>query len=533
MSFFSVSNAAHHGNASPSISLERGTHRMRAPITRPPPLLLETLEEKKKPQRKPIEYRANRNLALLVALLIIGCVTCFGTAWYLYTTRWDSRPTKPFRDLADDWTYQVIDTHTLRTRKYLSYLPHSGFHNQRIAFENALLLSYVLNRTLIVPPIRLGTKPIRYVEYNTLSRYLELSGKEGLEHCRRVPPHMSLPLECLQYFESSNVPWSWIFNASRLAVHQPLLHAPNLSPSWIRTRLQLSSADIYELKDVSPYHFRFLDTLDDTPPPSNRYQEDIYINHLASVEARLLQIGTLFGTSRLRLRDKENIAYLENVRRSLVINNPTLEMVADRISRRLSDSYLGLHLRTGDGKFKKNVDAIVKAAWLKVVRDVLGFRLTDICDLERYLDLETSTACLGEMVSGDDGPSPSDVFLSPTYTSSYTGSCTSARHSAQRYHALNIPLYIATDMDAPEDNPLLHILRKTFPCHFVLGDFKEIAPLKNLESPLDGVNLYTFSLPFVDAVVLGKARNVVGTEGSTFSKYVEGVLWPSFGNFSV
>jgi len=35
--------------------------------------------------------------------------------------------------------------------KFLSYLPHSGFHNQRIALENALVLARLLNRTLLVP----------------------------------------------------------------------------------------------------------------------------------------------------------------------------------------------------------------------------------------------------------------------------------------------------------------------------------------------------------------------------------------------
>jgi hypothetical protein len=32
--------------------------------------------------------------------------------------------------------------------KYLGFLPHSGFHNQRIALENAMLLGFLLNRTV-------------------------------------------------------------------------------------------------------------------------------------------------------------------------------------------------------------------------------------------------------------------------------------------------------------------------------------------------------------------------------------------------
>jgi len=46
----------------------------------------------------------------------------------------------------DDWS----------TRRYLSYEPHSGLHNQRIALANALTLARLLDRTLLVPPATLG-----------------------------------------------------------------------------------------------------------------------------------------------------------------------------------------------------------------------------------------------------------------------------------------------------------------------------------------------------------------------------------------
>ena len=37
--------------------------------------------------------------------------------------------------------------------KYITYLPHSGLHNQRIALENAVFMAWALNRTLILPPL--------------------------------------------------------------------------------------------------------------------------------------------------------------------------------------------------------------------------------------------------------------------------------------------------------------------------------------------------------------------------------------------
>ncbi|KAJ0236781.1 O-fucosyltransferase 30 [Hirschfeldia incana] len=42
---------------------------------------------------------------------------------------------------------------TLLGQRFLLYAPHSGFSNQLSEFKNALLMSIILNRTLIVPPV--------------------------------------------------------------------------------------------------------------------------------------------------------------------------------------------------------------------------------------------------------------------------------------------------------------------------------------------------------------------------------------------
>ncbi|KAL0579940.1 hypothetical protein ABG067_008594, partial [Albugo candida] len=41
----------------------------------------------------------------------------------------------------DSFDYAVPE----KEEKYITYLPHSGFHNQRIELENALLLASYLN----------------------------------------------------------------------------------------------------------------------------------------------------------------------------------------------------------------------------------------------------------------------------------------------------------------------------------------------------------------------------------------------------
>ncbi|KAI7821545.1 hypothetical protein BC939DRAFT_478259 [Gamsiella multidivaricata] len=69
--------------------------------------------------------------------------------------------------------------------KYLTFLPHSGFHNQRTELENALLLARLLNRTLIMPKVYLGP-PMPWRTFRLLHTRLLYQTKIGLEHCRAI-----------------------------------------------------------------------------------------------------------------------------------------------------------------------------------------------------------------------------------------------------------------------------------------------------------------------------------------------------------
>lgn len=506
--------------SSPSVSLERGSYRMRAPPPRPPPFVL--------PGRAPpvTRHRVNRNLALLLLVLAFACIACFVSAYYLFTTRWEFRPASPPHPRANSNSKVIVfNTAAHQPEKYLAYLPHSGFHNQRIAFENALVLSRILRRTLLVPPIRLGNRPIRYVEFNTLARHHELSGKEGLSHCPQVPVYLSWPPECLQYFESSYVPWAWLVDLSPVAAEQFLFQRPNMSLAWIRTKFNIEFSNIYTLTDNSPYSFRFLDTPQDAGSPNAKYLQDINIADLAAVNQSLLQLGTLFGTSRLRLRYPNNIAIRQFVRQSMIFANSDLTHAADRIARSLKHTYLGLHLRSGDGHFEQRVHNTAKTAWFKILHEVLGFSKSKICELERtFVNYSTTPTC-SDQISQVSLEAPISLISSDLFL----GQCRSPRHVDERYQLLNVPLYIATDLTDVEANPSLSIFRDTFPCIFFLKDFaQEMGLLEKIRSPYDNVNLVPFLLPFVDALVVGKATKFVGTEGSTFSKFIDEILWPSF-----
>lgn len=513
---------------------------MRAPTVRPIPLGLngKTVRARSSP-----EHRTNRSLAFFLILLALACISSFGTAYYLFTTRWELQVISMPPIIANSNTQANAfgfprDTTKPRVAEqisYLSYLPHSGFHNQRIAFENALLLAYLLRRTLLVPPIRLGNKPIRYIDYDTLSLYHELDSKHGLSHCLKVPPYISRPPECLDYFETSYVPWNWLVNLSAIEARQPMIHRPDMSQLWIEANLDLAPSEILVLRDTSPYQFRFLDTANDSSPSKHKFLEDIYLSDLAKSEMRLLQIGTLFGSSRLRLKNMENILYRDLIRRSMIFTNKELVRAAYSITSALNGHYLGVHLRSGDGKFRAVFEDTVRSVWWNLLHRILNLPIAMVCEIERLVNEPPSRICepdtrnskwrTRECESGSGCSSSPKIGINISATPSSIN-CRFSRHRRRRYQMLNTPLYVSTDIENPRMHPQLSIFRRTFPCIFFLEDFpKEIEPLNQLSSPIDGVDLESFLRPFVDALVVSKAIKVVGTEGSTFSRFIEDILY--------
>jgi hypothetical protein len=61
-----------------------------------------------------------------------------------------------------------------------------------------------------------------------------------------------------------------------------------------------------------------------------------------------------------------------------------------------------------------------------------------------------------------------------------------------------------------------------------MSDFQdEVEPLRSMRNS-DGVELYDYLLPFLEAMVVAHGKVVVGTRGSTFSKFIEQNLWPAY-----
>jgi hypothetical protein len=510
--------------------MEKGAYRLRAPR--------KIIAPTESDIRRPLHANGFTNLMIiLLVLLASGAISCFGAAYYLFTSRWASAAfPRPVRyGTNEESPVLVFELHhnsdAVRNdpqEKYLAYLPHSGFHNQRIALENALTLSRLLNRTLLVPPIRLGRKPLRYVKFENLIRLLSLSGKEGLLHCPKAV-QTALPTECLDFFDYTSIPWEWLLDLSLVRSHQRLIQRWNMSSAWLHDELGISQADTWTLADLEAYHYRFLDSLDRSSVSQNKYSESVYIPTLARSTHRLIHIGTLFGSSRLRLRRQENVRVRTDIRRSMTFANSFLVEAADRIAHAMGGSYLGAHIRIGDGEFLERSDENTRLLWWKLVCSILRVSVNDALVLEREVraggmdkaHLEVPRIPNDLTAGHNELPQPPGAPLSLQ--------CRHRTHSVPHLTPLNTPLFISTDAKEPLTNPLLSAFLRTFPCTFFLNDFASHAiALDRLQSGYDGLMLKPFLEPFLDAMVVGKAWVAVGTEGSTFSRFVEDVLWRTY-----
>ncbi|KAG6886302.1 hypothetical protein C0993_006712 [Termitomyces sp. T159_Od127] len=506
------SSNPHHANESPSLTMERGAYRMKAPYSSKPMRSLVFSDQRVKRHW----YNRIPTSAMLIALLTFASISSFAMAYYLLCVRWETRGLGQ-QPVADYFQAVSLDLHQDDypcdpDETFLSYLPHSGFHNQRIAFENALVLSRLMNRTLLVPPIYLGSKPLHYAPFDALYQELILSSKVGLLHCSGISSAVPLPLECIDYFDQTHLPWDWLVDLDLVKQNQRLRQRWNLSEIWTDKCLNYSESNTLIIKDRSPYQYRFLDTRSDISPLNHRFLENIYISDLVASRKRLVHVGTLFGSSRLRLKDPSNLTIRSYIRGSMSFNNPLLLDIANSIAASLGPLFIGVHLRLGDGNFRKNAEKHTRKAWWQVICDILSYSEEEAFALEN------------DFMDQFQDRNVHDPRPRRFGASSNVLRCQYPLHTNTSHLRLNTPIFISTDVD--QNNTVLIGFRKTFPCLFFLADFPiATAPLEEIRNPHDGIRMKHILLPFVDALVVGNAWKVVGTSNSTFSNFIQDVLW--------
>lgn len=493
----------------------------------------------------------DKQIAFLIIVLVLAGLASLYTAYYLFTdgllhspsdgqhtgnSRGPLAGTAPSAPTVSYLDVNPVSHLSFPEEKFIAYLPHSGFHNQRIALENALVLARILNRTLLLPPVRLGD-PLSYAPFDELYQASADDRKNGLEFCRDLSPaDFNTSFECDDYYGYTHLSWDWLVDLSGVRDDQRLLEGWNYTDAWLQDELGIPTDDIFYIKDSTRNEYSFQDFFS-FDPPARKFFQAVQIATLAHRPERLIQLGTLFGSSRLHLRSSANYALRKHVRESMAFTNSHLVRAADGIRAALGGAYLGVHLRIGDGVFEWNAPANTRLAWWKLLHLVLGFAHDDILSVERGLfpdDTEPGPPTLNvdyPAVRAPHPPLPPFPLGAAPEPGYY---CRGPLHTSPSLIPLNAPLFVSTDARSPAHNGLLVRFTRTFPCIFFLDDFpEEAASLRDLKSPVDGVPLGPFLMPFLDAMVVGQAWQVVGTEQSTFSAFVTDVLWRTYRGYEI
>ncbi|GAA5982690.1 hypothetical protein JCM10908_006747 [Rhodotorula pacifica] len=417
--------------------------------------------------------------------------------------------------------------------KYLAYENHSGFHNQRKSLVNALVLAQLLDRTLLLPPARLGhampweRDPKHSVAFSERC-------KAGLEP--ELPVVANPKSHMIGLGEACGPPTSWTYVgwdyliAPDLLDNRALVDRWNSSVEWLTDSFEagglgLNAHDIYSIPDTARRSYQILDSREATLDSS--FESRLELADLRDPSGfggkRLLLFGSLFGGNRLKLVDPANKALHDETSAKMILRNAGLDAISDQVRDALG-SYVAVHARLGDGVFKSHAAQNMHRLFQKLCTEIFGLPKsvaeqlynnvkpprqrrprsnTESRRRARALGHEASAVLVNysdvdkpeEAVTGEEMP-PSDTSSLPFPIEQEEVSPRLARrkplkggpgrplashlHCRGKLHdpvaaphlaGLNTPLYIATDSRRPMYDPNLAPFFRRFPCVFLLGDF--------------------------------------------------------------
>ncbi|BGP35623.1 hypothetical protein JCM10296v2_007464 [Rhodotorula toruloides] len=480
------------------------------------------------------------------------------------------------------------DPEVLRSMRFLSFENHSGFHNQRKSLVNALALAQLLNRTLLLPPARLGAA-IPWEPDPKVRVAVSEECKAGVTSRPFASSPNSVKIstgeECDDPAHWTYVGWDYLVTPSLLA-NRSLIDRWNASHSLFTLPASLGGLDLLPseiqlFSDPTRRSYQILDS-PSTPLDKGLFTSRLELSDLRSSPARLLQFGSLFSGARLKFVQEKNRRVVQEVAEMVVLQNDGLDGISGKV-RELLGTYVAAHARVGDGNFKRDAIKNMQRVFRKLVHDVFGLKNAqiDVLLAEAAASAGAGHASLGKVARAfgqeergaqgwDDGDdeeelaiddketleTPSSVFRSSTILSrravhitppsrplSPFLNCRSPLHDpalAPHLGALNTPLYIATDSRSPTTDPALRPFLRWFPCVFFLSDFVELVEeLRELVSATsegggkwvsewDQQPLARYLFPFLEAEIAARATEVVGTPTSTFSGYTVGTLHGSY-----
>ncbi|OBZ86255.1 hypothetical protein A0J61_05692 [Choanephora cucurbitarum] len=498
----------------------------------------------------------NKRGGIAVGILL----SCLALVYWIYFQSSSVRRDDPVQKesippLKQDVTEPVIPViypdpfafHTITPEeRYVTYLPHSGFHNQRIELENAFLLAAYLNRTLLLPSVYLGNPAFPWLRFDKMYERLLLQTKNGLDYCSQIRDDEPMPSECLTYKQWTAIPWTFFYDFKELRKHVRIVFRDDLSLEWIQDHLNATEQDIYLFKDYSPFDYRIYD-LAESKTPLTRFVHRIELEALEAIEEKVLHFGSVFGSYRVLAQTEDHRDFFKLVRKDMIFTNPTLMTVAERIVKKLGGvgSFVGLHVRVGDGLFKVRASIQIDDLFHRLVddfTDLMESELKNIYDRDHDQDRKENNEYEIRQLREDyqnatDGfdmpirvqhPADNQESLGPA-SDSLQLSCQVGDGRNDRFAKTTV--FIATDCPQPRAHPLLRKLFAVFPCTFVLSDFKDdLSELSQIEVMQEKVKLESYLIPMVDAIISAQGHTFYGTNSSTFSTYIERQLHPAYTN---
>ncbi|CAH7687154.1 expressed protein [Phakopsora pachyrhizi] len=357
--------------------------------------------------------------------------------------------------------------------RFLSYLPHSGFHNQRIALENGLTLSKVLNRTLLLPRCLIGA-PVPFIKFDKLKSRLRFVNSRGLEHCEGNAIGL-VSRECLEVGNQNWLDWSELIDLTSISKSVRLIKRTSFEDKQIHKLLNITQpkTQVYQLKDVNKYQYRFLigsqtDISSQIHLNLQKFQGWIDVQKFMDIKLKkikLIELGSLFGSGRLKIlkhSDEDFRLIRTRFRKLMVFKSPQILSISNFIAQAIlqsfdSKKFYGVHVRVGDHLFRQESEEKVN----QLIRSLV----------EEHLKLPFNTLKLALQIDEDDEEKalkpPKEKFHS-VYNSknSTTLKCRAPLHTKPELEKYNVPLYIATDAPSPLIEPSIIVLTKAFPCSF-------------------------------------------------------------------
>ncbi|KAI7849542.1 hypothetical protein BDC45DRAFT_272133 [Circinella umbellata] len=435
-------------------------------------------------------------IIITVSLLLLTHIILLRRSSTSRTSSWQTWLRRPRA-----WTHSRDPHHSpisiKNSEKFLTFLPHSGLHNQRIALINAGILAGALNRTLLMPELNLGTATFWRPSH-------QLS--ERLAHCPGSPNEPDS--HCYDYRDYVPVPVDQVFDLTplhELGVRTMQRHDMNDDYFLRYWGIDETNEDkmMYTLKDDVRYSYQIHDEMSVPNATLEQFQSRIDLQYLATRQEPFLMFGSLFGSRRLALTRTDLINIREYLRQKIGIKHPIVLDKANDIIDQLggANNYLSVHLRQGDGRFKKEAK--------KTIGQIRGA-------LERYANKYEQ-----QEENNNNNEEQALIVKELRSLTDRTKRLKACVYVQEKYRHPNLRLvYMATDTQNPHEKFV--DLYDKFVCLFTLNDFPDV--VQSIHDTLVDVDPYlrdgNLLLPLVDGEVAAKADHFIPTPKSTFSGYI-------------